>query len=197
MSHGDFFRSQKKSTHATSPDVGPEWRRLDAAYRATAYRIDRPPAPPALQSEPQSEVQPEPQSEAQSESSPGHWVIRIGARHPAVDEWLGRVGAEAWNYLSAENPGSRRLSSAENRRRTAGLRQDLIDAGKPFLPGQAIADAGDWPPESGFLVGGLDEAEAATLAGRWGQNALVGGRRKAFARLIWLVHADPADDTMP
>ncbi len=136
--------------------------RLDAAYRATSYQAECPDVPG------------------------GRLSIRIGARHPQVDAWLDRVGVDCWSYLSAENPGSVAVPPAENRRRTALLRQWLEASGKPFLAGQAVADDGGWPPEVSFLVGGLSEAEALALAAQCHQNAFVCAGRGGIARLVWL-----------
>jgi hypothetical protein len=171
MSHGDSLRSQKKSTNAAGALSGlPE---LDAAYRATLYR-------------------------AECADAPGGFLqIRIGAVHPPVDAWLDRVGVDCWSYLSAENPASRRLPADENAHRSAALRRALEQSGKPFLPGQAIALDGSWPPEASFLVGGLDELATSTLAGQCGQYAFVHARRGEPARLIWLARRPAADDTMP
>lgn len=171
MSRGDTLRLQKKSTNAAGDPPGvPE---LDAAYRATLYRVDCPDAPG------------------------GYLQIRVGASHPLVDAWLDRFGVDCWSYLSAENPASRPLPAEQNIPRTAALRLALEQSGKPFMPGQAIADDGSWPPEASFLVGGLDEADACALAGRWGQNAIVFCQRGGLSRLIWLPRCPVADDTMP
>ena len=135
---------------------------LDAAYRATTYRAACPEAPG------------------------GRLDIRIGAVHPELDRWLDRVGVACWSYLSAENPRSEPAPPEANTRRTARLRQQLEMSGKPFLTGEALADNGGWPPEAGFLVGGLGEAEACALAARCHQNAIVCGRKGGVARLVWL-----------
>lgn len=171
MSHADSLRSQKKSANAAGNAA--RLPGLDAAYRATLYRVDCP------------------------DAAGGFLPIRIGALHPLVDAWLDRVGVDCWAYLSAENPASRQLPADQNAQRSAALRQALEQSGRPFLPGQAIADDGAWPPEAGFLVGGLDEADACALAGRWRQNAIVFGRRDGLSRLIWLPREPVAADTMP
>lgn len=171
MLPGDSRRLQKKPDNAAgAPGGGGE---LAAAYRATLYRADCADAPG------------------------GFLLVRIGALHPPVDSWLDRVGVDCWAYLSAENPASRRLPAEANAQRSAALRQALEHGGKPFLPGLAIADDGNWPSETSFLVGGLGEAAASRLAAQWGQNAFVHGRRGELARLIWLPRCPLVADGMP
>ena len=159
---------QKKTTNATFSHA----RALDAAYRATRYMVDWPGFPG------------------------GSLAIRIGDLHPLLDLWLDEVAVDYWCYLTAENPGSRRLSAGHNADRTLALQRWLGKSDRPFLGGESIADTGGWPAETSFLIGGLDRAEVAMLAARWEQNAVVEGRRGAVARLTWLARTDQADVTM-
>ena len=136
--------------------------RLEAAYRATTYRV-RAPA--------------------------GAIDVRIGASAPALDALdalLEAHGADTWIIITAANPASECLPAATNAARQAALQDELLAAGYPILPSDAIADAGDWPVESGFLVIGLNAAGAEPIARRWGQLAIVIGRRAEPASLHWI-----------
>lgn len=112
-------------------------------------------------------------------------AIRIGARCAALDALLAARGHDAWAYLTAHNPGGQAADPAANAAAQARLEAELAAAGRPFLRGASHADAGDWPPEPSVLVLGLARAEALAIARRYGQEALVAGRRGAPAELVF------------
>ena len=76
-------------------------------------------------------------------------------------------------YITADNPGSRRLSDDENTRRRRRLETELREASHSFFPGRSVADEGDWPDEYGFWVRGVDRREAREIAAGFDQNAIV------------------------
>ena len=51
--------------------------------------------------------------------------LHIGRRSAALDRLLAQHGATTWSFLTATNPASRRLSAAENHRRTRNLAATL------------------------------------------------------------------------
>jgi hypothetical protein len=53
------------------------------------------------------------------------------------------------------------------------------------LRGAGAGDDGRWAPEPSLLVLGLPRAEAVELARRFGQEAIVAGRRGAPAELVY------------
>lgn len=87
-------------------------------------------------------------------------------------------------YITACNPASRVLSEATNRRRMAALARDIAAASRIAIPGQSGASRDPWPPEPSFLVPGLTEPEARTLATRHGQNAVLHARQDGVPRLV-------------
>jgi hypothetical protein len=117
-------------------------------------------------------------------------VLQIGRHHDDLDAYLGRCGCRAWAYLTAANPRSQRLGEAENKARMVELQSRLTTLGYTFLTGDSVAVApalhGDWPPEPGLLVLGIDRRQACALAGVFAQNALVFGRCGGRAKLLWL-----------
>jgi len=135
-------------------------RRLERAYRTTAYRVRLPGVARDL-------------------------VLRPGARNRKLDLWLRVAGVDRWGLITAHNPGSRRLGAAQNRRRQQALREELAAAGYRTCAGENRAAAGDWPVEPTFFVPALAHADAARLARRYGQNAFLWGRRGQAARLCW------------
>ena len=88
-------------------------------------------------------------------------------------------------YLTAVNPGSRRLADDDNACRLAALHADLSAAGFAPLPGVAVADDGAWPDEPGWLVGGLGPDEAMFLARAYGQNAFLMGWPGRPVEMVW------------
>jgi hypothetical protein len=113
----------------------------------------------------------------------GHRVaFRIGERCPDLDS---RTGG-GWAWLTAVNPGARRLPAEANARRLRELAGRLASLGCPHWPAESSADAGDWPIEPGFVVAGLNLDAARALAGEFGQAAMVWGDGVNPARLEWL-----------
>lgn len=136
-----------------------EFSALDAAYRATTYRVH---------------------------FGDGDADIRVDQFQPRVDRWLEDFGADRWAYVTAANPGSARLGDDDNQLRQAQLLAALAADSWPSVDGESIADAGDWPVEAGVLIGGMTPADALRLARRFGQNAILAGERGRPARLVWV-----------
>lgn len=130
--------------------------RLEAAYRATDYRVDE-----------------------------GPFIIRIGERSADADRVLARHGRTEWAFVTACNPRSERLPDNENARRMARLETELRVRGWSCYRGVSADRDGGWP-EASFLVIGVSEAEAVEMARQFGQNAIVAGRFGEPARLVWV-----------
>ena len=130
---------------------------LDAIYRATSY-IAR--------------------------TQHGEIILRIDEAHPVLDNVLAQHGATSWAYLTAYNPGSVRLSDADNAVRQRELLVAIEQAGHPYHEGAGVGDG--WEPEPSLLVLRISEADAVALGRRFGQNAIVVGEQGGPARLVWL-----------
>lgn len=131
---------------------------LEAAYRATDYRVDAP---------------------------SGSFTIRIGECPVDLEELLFDEVELDWAYLTACNPGSVRLSAEANARRTDELRTVLRADWPRHYPGASVGHDGTWR-EPSFLVLGVTESDAVALARHFGQNAIVAGRVGEPARLVWV-----------
>jgi hypothetical protein len=131
---------------------------LEPSYRATTYRIDAPEGPIRL---------------------------RIGQPSPALDRLLGALPAAQWAFVTAHNPGSRRLGTQANQRRHAALKQEIDQRALRHYPGQGVGDCGTWPPEESFLIVGINEETAIALGRQFGQAAVVVGEAGGPARLAW------------
>lgn len=132
---------------------------IEAAYRATDYRVDNSPV--------------------------GPFVIQVGQPSAEVDRLLARHQQTEWAFISACNPRSEQQSDEENDRQMADLAAKLREGGWPHYAGAGVGWDGTWPPESSFLVIGISEAEALDLARQFQQDAIVVGRIGEPARLVW------------
>ncbi len=136
---------------------------LEAAYRATVYRVYLP---------------------------TGAVNLRIDGQDAGFAAWLVGEGATAWAILTAWNPGSQRLDEGENRTRQTALELRLLERGCEPYAGENVAEGGEWPVEESCLVLGLDCAAAAGLARDFGQNALVHGLGDGVPRLLWVAQTE-------
>jgi hypothetical protein len=111
--------------------------------------------------------------------------IRIGQPCPALDQLLVQHGVRSWAFITAWNPGSRKLDAAENRRRQAALQAEVKQRGYTVYCGAGVPDEVGWEPEESILVVGIDCEEAAKLGRQYGQAAIVVGERDTKAKLVF------------
>jgi hypothetical protein len=140
--------------------VNPE---LDREYRSTSYRVMLPGQAPL--------------------------DLRIGVRSVRLDEWLTERGTEQWAFITAWNPASRPRSAAENQLRHAELVEAVVAGGWRHYPGAGRPDRAGWMPEDSLLVLDISSEEAAELGRRFGQAAIVAGRKHAAPELVYLSHS--------
>lgn len=114
------------------------------------------------------------------------FALRCGEANPTLDELLEKSGAVDWAYITACNPRSTLLTSRENEERMTRLRDCLHQGGYSFFPGEGVADNSTWPPEPSFLVMGITESDALSIARLFEQNAILIGSRGGPARLQWV-----------
>lgn len=136
--------------------------RLDREYRQTVYWVHAP----------QSYV-----------------GLRIDETNPELDRLLEETGAEEWAHITAWNPRSQRLPPPKNRQAHECL-EWTVRLRYASLPGVGAGTDGDWPPEEGLFVFGISESDAIELGRRFGQNAIVAGRKGEAARLVWCLSPD-------
>lgn len=133
---------------------------LDAAYRATVYRVELP-------------------------DGPLDW--RIGRADADGDRRLRAAGcAREWALVTPANPFSRRLTDAENAQRLQDLLAELQQRGQRHFPARHRDPAGQWPDEAGVLLTDPPSGLAEALGRRWQQNAIVRGRLGEAPELVWL-----------
>lgn len=112
--------------------------------------------------------------------------IRIGKTHSELDSLLSDHNLTHWSYLTAWNPRSQPHPLEENRARNQALFEKLkSNPDFTILPGVGESPDGRWSEES-FLVLGMDEHVARTLAFQFEQNAFVCGEKGKPAKLVFV-----------
>jgi hypothetical protein len=101
------------------------------------------------------------------------FTLRIGQESPELAALLARHRQRHAAYVTACNPYSCTLSSAENARRHAELGAELTRRGLLHIEGIGQHPTGVWPGEPSYLVLGLDYEAARALGNRLQQNAFV------------------------
>jgi len=142
-----------------------EQARLDAAYRATLYRV---------------------------RAAGSTFDLRVDAPSAPLAALMRRHGVATAAYLTACNPYSVHASDAANRAANEALRAALAAADAFVFEGEAIDPAGAWPAEPSFLALGLALATARALGMRFRQNALLFVDDDAVPRLVWLPRGGPS-----
>jgi hypothetical protein len=132
--------------------------RHDTVYRATTYRVA---------------------------DGAQRFSIRVGEHCAPLDALLGAYGADEWAYVTAYNPGGRRAGADANEAAQQRLAAALRATARPVLRGEGAGADGAWPAEPSLLVLGLPRADALALARRFGQEAIVAGRRGGPAELVY------------
>lgn len=132
---------------------------LEAAYRATTYRVFLP---------------------------GGDCALRIGEANAALRDWLAAAGCQAFAIVTAYNPGSQPTDAARNAERQAALECDLLEGNyEPYVACNE-PDGDDWPAEESCFVPDLAPEDACALAADYGQNAVICGGADGVPNLVWV-----------
>lgn len=124
----------------------------------------------------------------------GRIALRIGQPNRALERLLRREQARRWAYVTACNPGSRRLSTWRNAARQRGLAQLVAAHGFIALRGAGVGDDPGWLPEASLMILEIAPGSALRLARQFGQRAIVVGRRGTAPRLLWCLTDDRVAD---
>ena len=131
---------------------------LEAAYRATTYRVFLP---------------------------GGGCDLRVGVASETLRCWLETAGAERFAILTAYNPGSHLAPDADNALRQSQLECALLERGYETYAGQNLADDEQWPAEESCFVADMTVAEALAVGARFGQCAVICGGADGQPELLW------------
>src|SRR5262245_55943344 len=104
---------------------------LEAAYRATEFRVEAGGSPVTL---------------------------RVGRPSAELDDLLGRHGVRHWAFVTACNPGSRPLPPAENDARTRRLAAEVVRAGYACYPARGRTPPGAGRPSRAYWCWGSRQA---------------------------------------
>lgn len=85
----------------------------------------------------------------------GRRSLRVGQGCRELDDLLTDHGVSTWAYVTAFNPGSRRLRDEENAVRRHKLESVIASLGVVSYAGEGVADDGEWPPEPSLLILGV------------------------------------------
>lgn len=108
--------------------------------------------------------------------------IKIGKHSLEADAFCEARGASQWAYITAWNPLSVVLSTAENKKRNDDLLSDL--EGYEVLTGRGQDPEGQWLAEESFFIAAITPTEAIKLGKKYVQRAIVVGSVKSEAKLI-------------
>lgn len=132
---------------------------LEAAYRATTYRVFLP---------------------------GGICDLRVGVPCEALRCWLETAGTTQFAVITAHNPGSVLVAEATNAERQAQLECDLLEGNYEPYAAQNLPDAADGPVEESCFVADLAPEDACALAEDYGQNAVISGGGDGVPHLLWI-----------
>lgn len=132
---------------------------LEAAYRATTYRVYLP---------------------------GGICDLRVGEPCETLRCWLETAGVTQFALITAHNPGSVTASDAVNAERQAQLECDLLEGNYEPYAAQNLPDADDGPVEESCFVPDLACEDACALSEDYGQNAVISGGADGVPHLVWI-----------
>ena len=112
------------------------------------------------------------------------FYIVVGEHSPELDRLLTSHRAKEWAYITAHNPGSRRMSAKDNDLRNQRLLTRIERQGYSYLKGEGVGGDSDWPPEESYLIIGLSRSDAIRLGSEFGQNAIVAGLKSDTPELV-------------
>jgi len=118
----------------------------------------------------------------------GRWratrLLQVGSVSASLDALLRRHRQSTWAFITAWNPSSILLSRAENDERQAELRRDVGDEGYATLPGEGFGQDPASKAEESLLVMDIRKSLRFASGRRFGQLAIVVGRRGSRSRLV-------------
>ncbi|HEX6975596.1 MAG TPA: DUF3293 domain-containing protein, partial [Vicinamibacterales bacterium] len=110
--------------------------------------------------------------------------FRVETRSARLEALLARHSAHRFAFITAWNPGSIPLAPAENDARQRRLGAELERLGLRALPGEGVGDDPSWAPEESLMVFNVSEGRGVALGRKFGQLAIVVGRRGEPPRLV-------------
>ena len=114
------------------------------------------------------------------------FVLSIDQRSAALAAWQATHGVDCSALVTACNPAGQLADAQHNHLATRALAARIEGASWTSCPATGLDPQGQWPPEPGFLIAGLDLESARSLGRTFKQNAIVWSAADAIPRLILL-----------
>lgn len=111
--------------------------------------------------------------------------LHVGEPNSALDSLLKNRDVTEWAFITAYNPRSESCSLEENDQRQKDLLQEVHAQGYPTFPGTGVGENTDWPAEPSVLILGISRETARKVGQKYGQHAIVVGRRGQAPELLW------------
>lgn len=106
-------------------------------------------------------------------------ILRVGQHSRELGSLMKTHKVRSCAFITACNPRSKLLDAATNALRQESLAADLKTGGFAFREGVGMHPSNNWPGEPSFLVLGISEQHAVTLAIRYEQNAIIWANHRA------------------
>jgi len=113
-------------------------------------------------------------------------IVRVGVMNHELDIILEESGYSNYAIISAHNPGSNRLSDAENTARHGRLLEELEVRRVPFWTAENLDPDAKWPDEKSVCVLGVEPEVAAEIGRTYAQAAVLIGSRGQSPSIFWL-----------
>ncbi|MEO0769469.1 MAG: DUF3293 domain-containing protein [Cyanobacteria bacterium J06649_4] len=114
-------------------------------------------------------------------------TIQVNVHSKALTQLLQQCQETDWTLVTAYNPYSQQLSSAENQENSLLLETAIQRLNLPYLPAVGRDSAGVWPPEVSWFAMGIDRQAAIALGKQFSQNAILYGTSATLPQLVWLL----------
>ncbi len=99
-------------------------------------------------------------------------LVHIGEQNDGLRILFASFNVESAAFITAWNPGSKKLTLDENYDRQIDLLEDISSQRLNYFVGRGESQSGDWS-EDNYLILGVTRDDAIELAQRYEQNAIV------------------------
>ena len=112
--------------------------------------------------------------------------LLINRLNPKLDIILEEYHCTTWALVTAFNPYSQCLSTAENQQRHQSLIELVRSQNLAFIDAVGKDQDEVWTPERSIFIMGIELQSAIALGNRFQQNAIVFGELGKLSKIGWL-----------
>lgn len=113
-------------------------------------------------------------------------VLKVGQPSQTIARLMMLSEEKGYAFITAWNPGSEPVSSAQNRKQNSMLEERLTEERYLYFQGRGVPHAEGWDPEESFLILGISKKEAIALGKEFGQTAILFGRGGGEPDLLFM-----------